>query len=187
MLPATSQVRHVRPSFRRLDAAARHVHESLSPWHRCCGVCGSKERRTQWHLCVHVVATAGVCVGAESADVHGHALPTTAFKIYVTGGRDASAKRLQTCEVFDTARRRWSRLPSMKCVRSSGCASHTTDGRVLAIAGHNGRANLKSAEEYDPVTNKWTSVRAVVATTPHPRCRSPSAARSGMMCCTADV
>lgn len=99
--------------------------------------------------------------------------PRTAYKIYVTGGRDCSANRLASCEVFSTARGRWARLPSMKCVRSSGCASHTSNGRVLAVAGHDGRANLMSAEEYDPVANKWTSVRrrAYCSATVNRRCR----------------
>ena len=74
------------------------------------------------------------------------------------GGTDDSWTAYSAAERYDPLTDTWHRLPDMECPRihpAVTCHSHT--GKIYVFGGRNSKkVELKSAEVYDPQTNKWT-------------------------------
>ena len=86
-------------------------------------------------------------------------------KVLVAGGVDAHGVATPTTELFDPIANRWSAAAPMSTGRTEHTATLLTDGRVLVVGGfyasdpplgRGGGETLRSAEIYDPRSNRWT-------------------------------
>ncbi len=82
-------------------------------------------------------------------------------RVLVAGGMNGGGF-LRGAELYDPATRTWTRtdannnsLGNLTDARAEHTATLLTDGRVLVAGGLNGTAALKSAELYEPSTNRW--------------------------------
>ena len=82
-------------------------------------------------------------------------------RVLVAGGVNGGGF-LRGAELYDPATRTWTRtdannnnLGNLTDARAEHTATLLTDGRVLVAGGLNGTAALKSAELYEPNTNRW--------------------------------
>jgi N-acetylneuraminic acid mutarotase len=83
-----------------------------------------------------------------------HAIGAIGRRLYVAGGA-RGGQPLDTLEIFDLKRRRWSRGPSMKTAREH-LAGVVAGGYFYVLAGRAaGAGNFKVAERYDPRRRRW--------------------------------
>jgi len=75
-------------------------------------------------------------------------------ELYAAGGANAG-KALETLEIYDSNRRRWSAGPSMSTAREHLAA--TVAGERLYVLGGRaaGKGNFSIAERYVPVKRRW--------------------------------
>ena len=64
-------------------------------------------------------------------------------------------------ESFDADSKQWSRVSRMAVPRS-GVSVVSYRGRVVVLGGYDGHDRLKSVEVYDPQTNQWSMLRAMI-------------------------
>jgi N-acetylneuraminic acid mutarotase len=84
-------------------------------------------------------------------------------KIYVVGGLDVDGASLDTMEIYDPATDDWTDGPSM-AVRRDNPGSAAVNGKLYVFGGRTREASgmevngtLNSLEEFDPLTNQWTT------------------------------
>ena len=65
---------------------------------------------------------------------------------------------LSSAECFDSKLNRWSAIAPMITPRGFAAAVAVAGRGVLVMGGHNRNESLQSAELYDPVTDKWTTM-----------------------------
>jgi N-acetylneuraminic acid mutarotase len=81
-------------------------------------------------------------------------------KVLIAGGW-VDTQPTSSAVLYDPARNAWSPLPNMTDTRCGAAAQLLKDGRVLVaggacgFAGNDGR---RTAEEFDPTTNRWQPV-----------------------------
>ncbi|AKJ05108.1 putative delta-60 repeat protein [Archangium gephyra] len=91
-------------------------------------------------------------------------------KVLVAGGADNDGNPLESTEVYDPGTGQWSLTGNLNVARRAHTATLLLDGRVLVVGGTNSKYStssdyvsaLNSAELYDPVSNSWTHVDALM-------------------------
>lgn len=74
--------------------------------------------------------------------------------IYVVGGINSHGATISTGEVYNYDTQEWREIAPM-LERRRSLALCVLNGKVFAIGGNNGVIDLRSAEEYNPLTNRW--------------------------------
>ena len=72
----------------------------------------------------------------------------------MVGGINSHGATICTGEVYNYLTQEWREIAPM-LERRRSLALCALDGKFYAIGGNNGVVDLRSAEEYDPLTNKW--------------------------------
>ncbi|MBT2226083.1 kelch repeat-containing protein [Nonomuraea sp. NEAU-A123] len=80
----------------------------------------------------------------------------TGGAVLVAGGADAASGSLADAALFDKDHDRWDPADPMGTPRRLHSLTRLADGRVLAVGGLNGTAELMSAELYNPATGHWS-------------------------------
>jgi hypothetical protein len=94
----------------------------------------------------------------------GRVLVAGGIKLVPEGDADVAAVALDSVEIFDPATGAWATAPPMHEARADPVATLLADGRVLVIGGHGTLAgsdlavSIRSAELFNPRTNRWTVV-----------------------------
>ena len=83
---------------------------------------------------------------AQAAAFVGH-------RLYVAGGANDSGS-LQSLEIYDVARRRWTSGPSFRGPARNHTTGVASGGRFYVLAGRD-TTNLAAAERYDPQRRRW--------------------------------
>lgn len=100
----------------------------------------------------------------NAARFHTTATLLTNGRVLVAGGMNSSGY-LRSAELYDPTSRNWTRLDpgnnpagNLTDARAEHSATLLTDGRVLVAGGFNGTAALRTAELFEPNTNRWRRV-----------------------------
>lgn len=81
--------------------------------------------------------------------------------IYVIGGCDQLGTPLDTCEYYETAKRKWHILPSMQIKRAAPAAQIVGD-KIVAIGGvGETQAPVDAIEVYDIKAKKWLTMESL--------------------------
>ena len=89
----------------------------------------------------------------------GHDCSVTAYneQLYIVGGSSDDSKGVK---VFNPALGTWKRMAPMNIGRAGHCAV-LLQKHIYAIGGHNNESCQKSVERYNPVTNRWQTIRNI--------------------------
>jgi len=82
------------------------------------------------------------------------AIAVLGHRLYAAGGRNDSVLALRTVDVFDFARHRWSRAPSLEVGREH-VAGMAAAGAVYVLGGRVAGVNLAAVERYVPGDDRW--------------------------------
>lgn len=94
-----------------------------------------------------------------------HAVTLQNGKVLLIGGANAQGAARRTCEIYDPATNRFSAAASMSTERAGHTATLLRDGRVLVCGGSRDLTDasralfsaVRSAEVYNPTTNRWSN------------------------------
>ena len=78
-------------------------------------------------------------------------------QLYIVGGSSDDSKGVK---VFNPALGTWKRMAPMNIGRAGHCAV-LLQKHIYAIGGHNNESCQKSVERYNPVTNRWQTIRNI--------------------------
>ncbi len=85
-------------------------------------------------------------------------LPDGRLMVIGGSGDDLNQLPLDSCEIYDPAKKLWTSAPSLEDARVAHSVAVMRDGSVLVAGGYGSGAPdspLASCERYDPVTNTW--------------------------------
>jgi N-acetylneuraminic acid mutarotase len=94
---------------------------------------------------------------------HGHAAEVLGDSLYLLGGIDAGAGRMQ---VYDVRSNVWTVGPELP-FQAGGSASALIDGKIYVGGGTDGSSVLAEAAVYDPATETWSSIAPMPEPTSH--------------------
>lgn len=96
-----------------------------------------------------------------------HAVVASSGRVYTMGGCDSRFKPVRAVHVLAPVpcagqhRWEWRECRPMRQARAGAVALALDDGRLLVAGGWGGRAHLRSAEVYDPISDSWTAAAAL--------------------------